>query len=224
MSEHCQTELLSDYLDDELDGAVRGALEHHLERCASCASVLADLRNVTRQAGALVDRSPPRDLWPGIASRIGASPSPVSIRSSKARRISFSVPQLLAAGLAALVIGGSATAIGGGMFASPSEAPGSEAPVGDAVPASFATLAVETPYDRAIEELTAILQRDRGRLHPRTVRALEENLAVIDGAIERAREALLQDPESDYFRDHLDRTVRQKLDLLRRASNIVSRS
>lgn len=227
MKENCQTELLSEYLDNELDAVKQGKVEQHLASCADCAGLLGELRNVSRQAGALSDRMPPRDLWPGIAERIGSSaPTLVPARKTvvAGRRITLSVPQLLAASLATLALGGTASVIGFRALNSESVVPLAVEDPGFVPPASFAAIAVETPYDQAIADLTAILQRDRDRLSPRTIRALEENLAIIDSAIERAREALVQDPESDYLREHLDRTVRHKLDLLRQANNIVSRS
>ena len=72
MNTHCDAEL-SAYLDGELDHAAQIAVESHLAECAACRTVLEGLRAVTRQARALDDRPPERDLWSGIASRIGAA-------------------------------------------------------------------------------------------------------------------------------------------------------
>ena len=67
------TDRLSDYLDDELPPAERAELEAHLRRCVACGAVLADLRRIVVRAQGLEDRAPDRDLWPGIAARIGAA-------------------------------------------------------------------------------------------------------------------------------------------------------
>src|SRR5713101_9947924 len=90
------TDRLSEYLDGELDDAERVALEAHLATCADCTTVLADLRRVVGRAQALDDRPPARDLWPGIAERIGVSTDDLAARRAR-RRVSFTVPQLIAA-------------------------------------------------------------------------------------------------------------------------------
>jgi hypothetical protein len=47
---------------------------------------------------------------------------------------------------------------------------------------------------------------------------VEENLRVIDDAIDEARAALARDPANGFLYRHLDRTMTKKLDLLRRAA------
>ena len=91
------TDRLSEYLDDELRGSERAMLEAHLGRCEDCQQTLAGLRRVVLRARSLEDRPPAADLWAGIAERIGApGRRVVPLR----RRFAFSVPQLLAAGIA----------------------------------------------------------------------------------------------------------------------------
>ena len=98
------TDRLSEYLDGELKGSERALLEAHLERCEDCAETLAGLRRVLRRARTLEDRPPAADLWAGVATRIGA-PTRRSLASR--RRFTFSLPQLLAAGVALAVLSGS---------------------------------------------------------------------------------------------------------------------
>ena len=52
---------------------------------------------------------------------------------------------------------------------------------------------------------------------------LEENLALIDRAIDEARQALETDPASTYVSRHLMQTRRAKLDLLRHAAALTTR-
>ena len=92
------TERLSEYLDGELKGSERAFLEAHLERCEDCQETLAGLRRVVMRARSLEDRPPATDLWAGVAERIGAPARPATAPAR--RRISFSLPQLLAAGIA----------------------------------------------------------------------------------------------------------------------------
>ncbi|HEX2188684.1 MAG TPA: anti-sigma factor [Longimicrobiaceae bacterium] len=98
------TDRLSEYLDGELAADEAREVEEHLRSCAGCREVLADLRRVVDRAAGLRDREPAADLWAGIADRIRAEPPEVRVVSlfdakRARRRISFSVPQLLAAGL-----------------------------------------------------------------------------------------------------------------------------
>jgi predicted anti-sigma-YlaC factor YlaD len=43
---NCQPELISSYLDDELDGVVLGEFEAHLGDCSSCRNEVAEQRNL----------------------------------------------------------------------------------------------------------------------------------------------------------------------------------
>lgn len=99
---------LSEYVDGDLAGAERAALEAHLATCDACAAALEDLRAVVSQAHALIDTPPAQDLWPGIAAQIAAesaaperaAPAPVvTHRAWWTRRFEFGVPQLAAAGV-----------------------------------------------------------------------------------------------------------------------------
>lgn len=71
-------ERLSEYLDGELGADERGALERHLESCASCRTTLAELRAVVAAARALGARAPERDLWPELAAQLAPRRAPRS--------------------------------------------------------------------------------------------------------------------------------------------------
>jgi hypothetical protein len=80
----------------------------------------------------------------------------------------------------------------------------------------------DRPYDIAVADLQTVLREGRSQLDPKTVRALEDNLRVIDQAIAAARTALAGDSANVYLNEHLARNMQQKLGLLRRATAIVS--
>jgi hypothetical protein len=218
------TARLSEYLDGELDGAERQALDAHLEQCADCRDTLAELRRVTLRATALSDREPSADLWPGIAARIGL-PAATAARASRSapRRWSFTLPQLAAAGLVVAAVGA-----GGLWLAQRSWLPESvvrEAPAA-AEGSKFRLTRAEGDdgYDRAVADLERVLAANRSRLDTATVRVLEESLRTIDRALTRARTALAQDPSNSYLNAHLAETMRRKLDLLRRAAALATAS
>lgn len=62
---------LSDYMEGDLTGDERIAFERHLDECAHCRPIVAELKAIVAQAGALGPIEPSRDLWSGIEARIG---------------------------------------------------------------------------------------------------------------------------------------------------------
>jgi anti-sigma factor RsiW len=213
------TDRLSEYLDGELKGSERALLEAHLERCEDCQETLAGLRRVVMRARSIEDQPPATDLWAGVAERIGvpARVTPIATR----RRFTFSVPQLLAAGIALAVLSAS-----GAWMLHPTAGPVVLQPAPDAaggvtVTPVGAPSAIQS-YDAAVSDLEQVLEQGRGRLDTATVRVLEQNLAIIDRAIADARRAVAADSANVYLNTHLAETMRRKVDLLRQAAALVA--
>lgn len=224
------TDRLSEYLDDELPPDERAALEAHLRQCTACGAVLADLKRIVTRAHGLEDRLPDRDLWPGIAARIGVGSGEVpaiDLGAERARRRwSFSLPQLIAAGLALMALsGGSAWLLhptGGAAVAARRPAPTMPVvTVGSADASARARIAGQS-YAAAVSDLERVLDQNRGRLDSSTVRVIEHNLATIDSAIAQAQRALAADSSNVYLNSHLAETRQRKLELLRQAAALVS--
>ena len=76
----------------------------------------------------------------------------------------------------------------------------------------------EAEYTAAVQSLESALEQQRDQLDPVTVAIVEENLRTIDAAITEARAALAQDPGNLYLNQHLENTVKKKIQLLRRAT------
>jgi anti-sigma factor RsiW len=213
------TDRLSEYLDGELDSQQHAALEAHLGTCADCRATLAELRRVVARAKGLEDRPPRADLWPGVAERIG-SEKVVALPARHARRFSFSVPQLIAASIALALVSG------GGMWLAlhrGAQGTGLAQASGSNMPASYAVNARwEIQTDIAIAELQEALTHNEAQLDTATIRVVRQNLAVIDRAIAEAQRALKRDPNSGYLRLHLANTMRQKIELLRRANALAA--
>jgi anti-sigma factor RsiW len=232
--EHHWTERLSDYIDGEVDAAERAAIAAHLAGCADCRAIEAGLRRVVAEAAALPAAGPERDLWPDILVRLepraGRDAVVVPLHTATAaprrRRYAFTMPQLAAACLAFVLLGGTAAwvtirlagqrgpaaAVAGG---EPTAEPAAGAP---GVETRFVAA---TGHDDAVRELEAVLAAARDRLDPTTVAVLERNLAFIDEAIAEARAALARDPGNAYLGRHLDQTLARKIDVLRRATSVA---
>jgi anti-sigma factor RsiW len=282
------TEKLSEYIDGELDATSVEQLEQHVRACADCRAIVADLRVIASQAASLQSTEPSHDLWSGIAAQIGA-PAPGSSandaraisldahrdaqRTRGARSITMSLPQLAAAAIILIVIGG--TAVWKMQSPRPSNAtadrvaqggdapvltPGPVAPSNttdvdssaavDGTPASAQTgkstapgAAASAPafntrgntlrnvstrksevstlgYDAAIQQLQNAVDQTSGNLDPKTKAIIDQSMKTIDRAIADARAALAADPSNAYLHRHLDRTMKQKLELLRQAAKI----
>ena len=208
---HEWNDRLSEYSDGELEPSERRALEAHLADCAECRADVDALRAVVARAGSLTDTAPTSNLWPDVATRIGAPPAGRTTLTT--RRFAFTLPQLVAASLALIVASGGMVWLAR-MGGSTTDFP----PVlGEVRVANFGDAA----FDEAVADLQQTLEAGRGRLDPETIRVLETNLEAIDRAIAQCREALEADPSSVYLNTYLAETRRRKLELLRRATALV---
>jgi len=92
---------LPDHLEGTLDDSMRAPVEMHLRECVRCAGLMRDLDNIQRDASALPDLVPARDLWEGIEARIAAPVIPLATRPE--RRRSFA-PAWMGVAAAALIV------------------------------------------------------------------------------------------------------------------------
>ena len=208
---------LSEYLDGDLTPVERRGLEAHLTTCETCRRVLDELGIVMAQAAVLPDREPAADLWPAVRDAI-AQGRVVPIQSGRpVRRFSFSLAQLTAAAAALALVSA------GAVWLAVAQRTATPEPTG-AVTLQPVSVSFDPRgrADSAITELERILTEEHGRLDTSTVRILAQNLALIDRAIEQARKALEADPGNAYLNDHLARTMRKKIDVLRRAADLAA--
>lgn len=91
---------LPDYLEGTLDDSVRSQVETHLRECLRCAGLVRDIQNIQKEAAALPDLVPARDLWEGIEARIAAPVIPMA-RPERPRRFA---PAWMGIAAAALVL------------------------------------------------------------------------------------------------------------------------
>jgi len=245
------TDKLSDYLDNELPANERAALESHLAGCATCTETLDELRAVMTSARRLPNDPPARDLWAGIAAAIEPAGQRVTVMRPRWRReFRIGLPQLLAASVALMLLSGGAVwwalqrspgsrpqgtnpgfasnqATPGTTGQGPAPSVGRSEPM-PIVPSGRAgtqaqNASSESPrYDATIAELQRVLSEGRGTLDSSTVRVLEQNLAIIDQAVDQARRAVAADPANPYLRSHLAATMKRKADLLRKATVLAS--
>jgi hypothetical protein len=232
-------ESLSDYLDGELTPEDRREVALHLESCSECAETLRELEQVMERAHALPDVAPPGDWWPAIEARLGERkaagapvaaadtervaaplPMPKPLRKPAMRVVSFTWPQLIAAGLAVALLSLAAFWLGtrGDQRLARHVTP----PASSSEPAELARHTPPPPTEQAIAELRDALANRRADLDPATVKVLEQNLSTIDSSIREAKAALDADPGNPYLRRHLQETMTSKVNLIRQATFLAS--
>ena len=92
---------LPDYLEGTLAEPLRTTVAKHLSECVRCASLVRDLEKIQKDAAALPDLVPSRDLWQGIEARIAAPVIPLAARPERQRRF---VPAWMGVAAAALIV------------------------------------------------------------------------------------------------------------------------
>ena len=210
------TDRLSERLDGSLSEEERGLLDAHLVTCAHCSAVLADLSRIVTQARTLPEVAPEEDLWPGIAARVAAFAQADEAPRMKVRTASWGItmswPQLVAAGLALVVLSG-----GGAWFALKGSPAGTVA-VHAQRPAPDGVLASHDPYEAEVADLQKALDERRNELDPVTVKTIEANLKIIDLASAQARAALAADPANPYLKEVVSKQMKKKVELLKQAT------
>ena len=100
---------------------------------------------------------------------------------------------------------------------------GGPVPAEGGLPEGFVRAAVrdaEAEYEQAREELVTAVYARRGEFDEKTLEMVEQNLAVIDGAVAEIRTALEQDPENPQWVRMLMATHEKGLTMLGRMAHI----
>ncbi|MGH7605047.1 MAG: zf-HC2 domain-containing protein [Gemmatimonadaceae bacterium] len=343
---------LPDYLDGTLEEWLRKPIEEHLRECVRCADRARDLRNIEREAAALPALLPGRELWSGIAHRIGAPitasepapksdpltptplpsvfttepslptiepsepmiepssppseqavpssepllsssmalvPTTVPTRALHARRKMSWGPKAMGLAAAALIlvtagttflatahwlkptqttsfVAGSGTH-GGSPGATPQRISSGAAPqrisgvtslavpivpapsvdsehvvldssgskiAGGALPSSLAVATTsasqttpspdEVVYGKEIKMLQGVMRRRKAELDTSTTGVIEKNLRIVNSAIDQCRAALQKDPGNSLIDSQISWALEMKVELLRRAAMLQSRT
>jgi anti-sigma factor RsiW len=209
---HPLFEQLSDYVDGRLAPASRLELETHLALCSRCARDRDRLEALLDQSRALpAEVAAPVEIWTDVHQRIAP------VRSSGTHRA-----WLLAAAAVLLV------AVSSAVTALLVRRPQTMAVRHEQPPVPLAAVrlpvaarAVDADYQAVIRELDESLAQRRAQLAPETIAKVEASLRVVDDAIGEARRALAADPANRDLVDLLAASYERKLELLRRASELL---
>src|SRR4029453_9049716 len=219
-------EALVALVDGRLDGAGQRAIERHLEGCQNCRALVEDLRSIRAAASSPDRREPKAETWSKVRAAIAAEPAPRGRLLEMGRR-GVNWPLWLGAA-AALVL---ATVIGllplmnrpqtghDDTAQKAASDPAAEVTV-EAVTAEFE--AGEKHYQKAIDDVQTIANKDTGELDPEVAAVLKKNLTVIDQAITESREALRSQPSSTNAQNGLFDALRSKVALLQQTVELIN--
>jgi hypothetical protein len=82
--------------------------------------------------------------------------------------------------------------------------------------------AAEKHYQKAIDDLQTIANKDTGELDPQVAAVLQKNLTVIDQAITESRDALRSQPSSTNAQNGLFDALRSKVALLQQTVELIN--
>ena len=201
--------------DDALDANRRADVDAHLARCAECRDDVARLRDITmRYRAEPTEPTPVDELWPSIRARIEEE-KVIPLGATPAAR----GPWLRTRHLAA--IGGLAAAA---MLTVVLLRPSHRIVVDSTVAVSdTSTLRLVSDSVKSYEDearmLLNRLELQRAMLRPEAAASIDRDLKVIDQAIGELQLAIQNDPRNPALRHLLAASYRQKVELLKRASD-----
>ena len=218
--------LLDDYVTGELSEDARAPVAEHVSICAICSAEVESLRRILERAMDLPKSiDPPAEAWSNIRSAILRDEKVAAPRASGMGGAFWRVPWVMAAAAVVVVAALSSTITAlylNSRVASrtASTAIGSSTEI--ATPESLAAFTIEeNNYLRQASMLQDLLDQQESSLAPETVAQLKTSLRTIDEAIAEARNALARDPSNKLLVEMLSANYKQKVDLLRRSTEIT---
>lgn len=212
---------LVDLVDGRLDGAVQRNVERHLEACANCRALVEDLR-IIRSSAFMLDRREPRpETWQKIQAAVAAEPKgrvlAMPARANWPVWIGAAAALILATVIGILPLMNRAAEHDDAATTETAEP--AEVTV-ESVTAEFE--AAEKHYQKAIDDLQTIANKDTGELDPQVASVLQKNLTVIDQAITESRAALQSQPSSVNAQSGLFDALRSKVALLQQTVELIN--
>jgi len=214
--------LLDDYVTGELAEDARAPVAEHVAACEMCAEEVKELERVLARVADLPKSiEPPAEAWTQIKAAILKDETAIARRRSE--RVAMWRHPVMAAVAASIVVAVLSSAATVAFLRSRSPSPQANAGAQTATtPSSFTAFTIEeNNYLRTVGMLQDILDRQESALAPETVAQLKESLRTIDEAILEARNALARDPANKILIDMLTSNYRQKVDLLRRTTELT---
>ena len=218
--------LLDDYVTGDLTEEARAPVEEHIASCALCGAEVESLRRILTRAGELPKSiDPPPDAWSNIRSTISRDESAVKANSAVSPSHVWQRRYVLVAAailIALMSSAGTALYLEGHYSRARTSSAIADNSSTEATPATLAAFTIEeNNYLRTASMLQDVLDQQEASLAPETVAQLKASLRTIDEAILEARTALARDPANKLLVQMLSASYRQKVDLLRRTTELT---
>jgi len=217
--------LLDDYVTGELSEDARAPVAEHVSICAICSAEVESLRRILERAMELPKSiDPPAEAWSNIRSAILRDEKLPASRAGGIGGAFWRVPWVMAA--AAVVVAALSSTTTALYLNSRAASRTASTAIGSsteiATPESLAAFTIEeNNYLRQASMLQDLLDQQESSLAPETVAQLKTSLRTIDEAIAEARNALARDPSNKLLVEMLSANYKQKVDLLRRSTEIT---
>ena len=207
------TETLSAFVDGDLSTAEAQAVRAHLASCPRCTVSIAQLTAMVTAARGLERPEPPPSLWPAVEGAMARHERPwwLSLRLFGSGALAGAVAvSVVALGLASWRAH-RATAV----VAAPVAVVASADPLLNEAEAEFASAAAA--YERSIEKLRGLLEREEPRWSPAERARCAERLAQLDDAIASSREIAHRSRGDTVGNEQLFAAYQQKITFLAEA-------
>jgi anti-sigma-K factor RskA len=215
----CQ-ELLSDYIDGELELGEQVKLERHLGDCEPCRAVRDDLLQIVHFSHQLPEHSPSGALWARIQSDIKEQqPADFWSRTqgwwtrTRRRHFDLSIPQMAAAAAALVIV------LSIGVIVSRQ----ASAPAGMYLASSLTDAPSEVrplsspdlqQLEKQISNLSATIEQRKVSWDPQLRLKFEKNMTLIEQSLAECRHQLSDNPEDDISQELMLNAYREKVRLL----------
>jgi hypothetical protein len=214
--------LLHDALDAPLPPADAAALAAHLEGCAACRDLDADLSLVRGAGDSLDPPIVPAAMWPALAAQLEREGllAPATVGAARKPWQTYTWMALAAtllAGVGAALLWRASdrvTPAPSTVSAPPAAAPGNARAARTVEAIEIELRLAAEHYEKAITALEGLAAEDRTRIDPAVAQVVERNLVLIDTAIADSRKALQGQPGSLVAQASLFDAYRQKVTLL----------
>jgi anti-sigma-K factor RskA len=216
--------LLDDYVTGDLNEDAHGAVADHVAACEICNTEVESLKRILARASDLPKSiEPPAESWSNIRAAILREENAAASHSiRKASPAFWRRPWVMTAAAAVVVAVLSSTITALYLNSRSQTSPPALTANESATPATLAAFTIEeNNYLRQASALQDLLDQQETALAPETVAQLKTSLRTIDEAILEARSALARDPSNKLLIEMLSANYKQKVDLLRRSTEMT---
>jgi len=224
--------LIDELVDGTLDPARASGVRGHARGCAACAARLAETELLVAGLSRLEPMDPPASLWAGIRSELDRAEATDAARprwwwwwQGARKQLAWSGAAVV---LASLTVGvwvwkkKQMNDVPAPVSAAAAPVAPPAPPVPPAPPAALDPMdeavqeiqKADAEYQKAMKDLEDVVAAEKPRWRPELARAFEQNLATIDAAVERQRDAFRLHPQNLEALDALQASYRKRIDFL----------